>query len=1759
MMRKITLLFLMLIFSAGIYAQFSGGDGSSGSPWEIDNENDLIDLSQNSQYWGDYFIQTSDISFNADETTVDWNGDGNTGGDGFSPIGNSSTNFTGSYDGQGHMIDNLFIDRTYSDRVALFGFIDEGSVSNLGVTNVNISGGGYGCGALAGLASEGSNINNCYSSGSVNNFNNYAGGMDTGGLVGSTNSISEISNCYSKCSVYGEDENTGGLVGQNYGTIKNSYSTGNVTGSSYVGGFSGDNDGTINNSYSTGSVTGSSDVGGFSGDNSGFISNCFWDEETSNISTSAGGTGKSTSEMKDFVTFTDVSNTTGLSSAWDFVNDPNDDSGTNDYWDMDQEGTVNNSYPILSWQDGADDVLQKYSGGSGTSNDPYKIASIDDLIELSNTSGDWSKHFIQTADIAFNSDQTLVDWDGDGTADWDAEDQKGFSPIGNSNTDFTGFYDGQNYKINNLYIDRPNETNVGLFSIVSSYEVGIKNLAVTNVNITGSDNVGGIIGYITYYTWIKNCYSTGTVNGENSVGGFIGKNDSDDAVVKNNYSKCDVTGNDKVGGFVGYLENASLSNCYSTGDVTRKSGSSNTNFGAFCGEYLSDWSKVIIKRSYSTGSVFESTGTDWSSGDKGFVGGGTGETDFTYNFFDAGTSNQSTGEGAEAKTTTEMTSACIYLSSGYDFADITWIGSDDNWTISSDDNNGYPAFAFQNFSNNVSSSKCIPFVTTDQVKNITKSSAEIDGEVVSENNDDVIEYGICYNTTGQPVTTDNKIVTGSGAGTYTSSMTGLSQNTTYYVRAFATNSQGTNYGFEDSFKTPTFSSGDGTQSSPYTISSLTDLRFLCQHPERYWDKYYEQTADIDASQTQYWDDSDDNSDGDLFNDNEDATSTGNNEGFSPIGNSNTEFTGFYDGQNNNINNLYIDRSSSEMVAFIGNTNEASLSNVNITNADITAGSRSGVLAGYLDNSSDVSNCFTSGNITATHYSGGLIGQIRRRSNVSDSYTSVDMTGTYGIGGFSGTASRGTRVEHCYSTGNVVSTDGSSPYVGGFIGDAFSWNDTDLQTEIVNCYSKGNVTIKYATSGPIGSFIGENTGYSGDNGKTIVKNSYATGQVIYKTASNPTDKGFIGSDDGSGVFNDNFFDEDVNQQTSGVGATEKTTSEMKNQSTFSNWTFDASNWAISEGNSRPYLSWQDVAVDNDYPDVSVTSVDFPEGNIHNNSGASLTLTYGYIYEQDAPPSWETSTKKEVGTNVSVSDGADQTIAATTISSLTEGTSYYVRSYTTDGSTVWYGETVQFTTSTISSMSWDGSESSDWNTSGNWSGDVIPDNTHNVTIPSDVPNDPIISDGDEADCNDLTVESGATLTVNDGGSLITAGTITNNGTIDINMDATAGEWNLVAIPTTTETADVFYDNYLQKWNETTAGWEEITDENTSLTPVKGYSLWPPASKNSFTFSGTPNNGNQSIAISHTNNGSDNEGANLVGNPYPSYLDWDQVSGYGAKYSWDGTAYNAYTNVDGYGSGTRDVAPMEGFFIVTDSDGTFSLDNSMRSHKLSPSKSGEAKSLSNGLVLSASNGSYEDEFWLVFNDQASENFELQRDAWKLLSDTEGISQLYSFSPDGKMSIDVRPMTGEIQLGYQNNQPGTYTIGLKEIANLQKAVLEDTKEEVFHDLTEGNYEFAWKTIDSETRFKLHLSTVGIEDEINNESQDLLIYANKQNIYLKTKEDPGEMDVRVRDITGRTLLQKQVNGSGTITIPTSLQTGVYVVEVMQNQERTTEKVMIKE
>ncbi|MDZ7723536.1 MAG: GLUG motif-containing protein [candidate division KSB1 bacterium] len=194
-------------------AAFTNGDASAvnnstQSNIEVDygllitSLTDLQTLSNTSANWDEYIIQTIDIDASA---TSGWNS-----GAGFSPIGNSTTKFTGYYNGGDHSIDNLFINRPATDYIGLFGYVDGATIKNIGVTNVDISGEYY-VGGLVGYNNNSSAVNNSYSSGSVTGNNRYVGG-----LVGQNYNSSTITNSYSSGSVTGSADYTGGLSREEY-------------------------------------------------------------------------------------------------------------------------------------------------------------------------------------------------------------------------------------------------------------------------------------------------------------------------------------------------------------------------------------------------------------------------------------------------------------------------------------------------------------------------------------------------------------------------------------------------------------------------------------------------------------------------------------------------------------------------------------------------------------------------------------------------------------------------------------------------------------------------------------------------------------------------------------------------------------------------------------------------------------------------------------------------------------------------------------------------------------------------------------------------------------------------------------------------------------------------------------------------------------------------------------------------------------------------------------------------------------------------------------------------------------------------------------------------------------------------------------------------------------------------------------------------------------------------------------------------------
>jgi hypothetical protein len=336
---KLKLVCILLIANFSIvYSQFGGGDGSEANPYQISTAEHLAAIATNvsigTTYENKFFKLMNDINLSSYLS-----GDGNNGGLLWLPIGNSTYNFRGKFDGNQKIISNLRINRPSTNNIGLFGMINGGvncEIKNLGVT-IDASSAVIGQQNVGGMVGDNrGTIENCYVSGNVIGYS-YVGGF--AGFQGGF-----IRKCYSTGSVSkGTISNNyfGGFIGGNSGTIENCYSKSNVSAASlnYVGGFAGENYyANISNSYSTGYVdANSSYVGGFLGYYYyGDITKCFWDTETSGKSSSQGTdvTGKTTAQMK--------TNTTFLNAGWDAA-----------IWNI-GDG-INDGYPYLDWQ---------YTGGT---------------------------------------------------------------------------------------------------------------------------------------------------------------------------------------------------------------------------------------------------------------------------------------------------------------------------------------------------------------------------------------------------------------------------------------------------------------------------------------------------------------------------------------------------------------------------------------------------------------------------------------------------------------------------------------------------------------------------------------------------------------------------------------------------------------------------------------------------------------------------------------------------------------------------------------------------------------------------------------------------------------------------------------------------------------------------------------------------------------------------------------------------------------------------------------------------------------------------------------------------------------------------------------------------------------------------------------------------------------------------------------------------------------------------------------------------
>ena len=237
--------------------------GGPGEPVTVTSVEDLQKIG-NDPAWpanGRYYLM-ADLDASA---TGGWNG-----GAGFRPI----MDFAGEFDGQGHWIRGLVINRPGTNQVGLFGTVTtEGRIQRLGLENVNVR-----------------------------------GSLFTGGLAGVNRGT--LSACVVTGTVSGSDA-TGGIVGSNTGgSIVDCRSSVTVTGGVRTGGAVGENSGPVSRVLSTGSVSGTSGPGGLAGWNSNSITASFWDVESSGVNWSAGGTGLGTTVLRQRSTYE--------SAGWDF-------------------------------------------------------------------------------------------------------------------------------------------------------------------------------------------------------------------------------------------------------------------------------------------------------------------------------------------------------------------------------------------------------------------------------------------------------------------------------------------------------------------------------------------------------------------------------------------------------------------------------------------------------------------------------------------------------------------------------------------------------------------------------------------------------------------------------------------------------------------------------------------------------------------------------------------------------------------------------------------------------------------------------------------------------------------------------------------------------------------------------------------------------------------------------------------------------------------------------------------------------------------------------------------------------------------------------------------------------------------------------------------------------------------------------------------------------------------------------------------------
>jgi hypothetical protein len=406
-----------------------------------------------------------------------------------------------------------------------------------------------------------------------------------------------------------------------------------------------------------------------------------------------------------------------------------------------------------------------------------------------------------------------------------------------------------------------------------------------------------------------------------------------------------------------------------------------------------------------------------------------------------------------------------------------------------------------------------------------------------------------------------------------------------------------------------------------------------------------------------------------------------------------------------------------------------------------------------------------------------------------------------------------------------------------------------------------------------------------------------------------------------------------------------------------------------------------------------------------------------------------------------------------------------------------------------------------------------------------------------------------------------------------------------------ADPFPAFYMYDESRTTSGWVTYIDPAGVLNPMQGYAVnfgdtEPPIV---FDVTGVVNNGSQSATLYNHNN-IYSQGFNLIGNPYPSPIDWDSPSGW-TKINIDNALYyfetsttdqyggNYVTYADGVssnGMATNLIPSMQGFFVhVSDGTwpvtGTLAMDNSVRvtdlTHPLTKSDI-DSRSLIRLTAEFSDDTVSVDPVVIYFDDKATDKFDGQLDALKLMNTDFLVPNIYAVGPDGvKLSICALPVISDtlykVPLGLKINRDGNIIFKIQTLEGSladMEIFLSDIVAKTEQKLTSGNdYRLDIITGQYENRFFLNFHNLGTGIPDYNAGDDLFsVYCSQGILKLEINTIPAtEGTLIISNLTGQVPLIKKYYEPGYYELNPGLTNGVYIVSFLSGTKRCSKKIFI--